>query len=138
MTPLPAGPRTLASVLAVVIVSTGAACATFSGEALDHTVTVEVANLLPASGELTIWMFSRGEFERLGSVPSGATRTFSYDVHWAGGHRLLAHRPAFTSNPNPNSDAPPGELVADSESFTLDTDVGRIRWDTSANYVRVN
>ena len=65
-------------------------------------------------------------------------RTFSYDVHWAGGHHRVAYRPAFTTTPARDSDDPPGELVADSEPLTLDTDVGRIRWDTSADYVRVN
>ena len=55
-----------------------------------------------------------------------------------GGHRLVAYRPAFTPNPARASDSPPGELVADAEQFTPDTDVERVRWDTTGDYIRVN
>ena len=50
----------------------------------------------------------------------------------------MTYRPAFTTNPVPASDVPPGERVAGSDQFSLGSDVRRIRWDTSADYVRLN
>jgi hypothetical protein len=130
--------RRLAVIPVLVALLVPAGCATFNRQPLDHEVTIDVTNNQPTSGDLTIWLYYLGRHERLGTVPPGETRAFSYELQVRGSYVLMAYRPGFTDNPSRDSSAPTGQLVARSEPFPMSEDIGRVHWETRTDFVTVN
>jgi len=129
--------RRLAVIPALAALLFAASCATLNRQPLDHEVTINVTNNQPTSGDLTIWGYYLGRHERLGTVPQGESRAFSYEPQARGSYVLMAYRPGFTDTPSRDSSAPTGQLVARSEQFPMSENIDQVHWETRTDFVTV-